>query len=416
MTLSWWHSRLECCLTPATSQKLNLSQPIPFFPRQHSPSSQMWDVNPSCASLLESGEAATGECIFSQDTLVDRISGLRKLQRAAAAEAILKLSKPNDTTSSKPDQQRDCRAQRKGNNEDGASVRPFDPTVVKLLPVERFPEYKLKSNSRNGCTNIKSNYAENILDNKCNVYLEPQRRDKLLLQKVDIIGIPVTLNDERSRGQGLESREHLLSRSIAYGTIETTASVMRKSEEQNLKKLTTITDISTTKGKRIDKMKRATSYVNNSPVSEPLEGKRSNRRRSKSASFATTIIDSVNGLQRKKSNQFIPQARLMGNVAQPCTSMTPELDIISPRHKQATYMDPYIILKPFLTSLESSSHSQQLEVEDRSTISGVLNFWFPWSRHTDLPNITSHNAEAALRELLRSASHETKGKGVLLQT
>ncbi|SZE99886.1 unnamed protein product [Blumeria hordei] len=389
---------------------------MPFFPRQHSPPSQMWDVNPSCASLLESGEAAHGECIFSQDTLVDRISGLRKLQRAAAAEAILNLSKPNDTTSPNPDQQRDFRAQRKGNNVDGAPVRPFDPMVVKLLPVERFPEYKLKSKSRNGCANIKGNYTENLLDNKCNVYLEPQRRDKLLLQKVGAVGIPVTPNDERSRSQGLESREHLLSRSIAYGTIETTSSVMRKSEEQNLKKSTPITDISTTKGKRTDKMKRATSYVNNSLVSGSLEGKRYNRRRSKSASFATTIIDSVNGLQRKKSNQFIPQARLTGNVAQPCTSMTPELDVISPRHKQATYIDPYLILKSFLTSLESSSHSQQLEVEDKSTILGVLNFWLPWGRHADLPNITSHNAEGALRELLRSASHETKGKSVLLQT
>jgi len=145
--------------------------------------------------------------------------------------------------------------------------------------------------------------------------------------------------------------------------------------------------------------------------------------RSRSATFASMIIDNAPGLKNDGSLTSIPSASLISEPARPQTSTAMDLETMPALEETEQQRSPtlYAFMSPRREILRHESMSSTLrpEPELRPSIFGSLGSWLPWTRSSvqgessfqGRTRSASH-AEGSLRELLKSADFDRKGKGV----
>lgn len=144
--------------------------------------------------------------------------------------------------------------------------------------------------------------------------------------------------------------------------------------------------------------------------------------RSKSATFASMIIDNAQGFKQDAGSHIISPTSLISEPARPQTS-TADLEVAPAFDEHGSFNSPSLqtLMSPKPPTIRNESRASTLlpEPEERPSILGSLSSWLPWSRSSasfgggfqGRMRSASH-AEGSLRELLRSAEFDKKGKGV----
>jgi hypothetical protein len=129
--------------------------------------------------------------------------------------------------------------------------------------------------------------------------------------------------------------------------------------------------------------------------------------RSRSTTLASMIIDNAHGLKHDGSSTSIPSASLISEPARPQTSTAIDLETM-PVFDETEQRSPTLY-----------AFTLRPEPEPRPSIFGSLGSWLPWTRSSvqgessfQSRTRSASHAEGSLRELLKSADFDRKGKGV----
>lgn len=439
------------------SAKTELAQSVPDPNRRHSLPLHflppgIWSANTSTASLVESEEAARGEHILDEATVANRISALRQLNGATPSRhRYAKSTGARSSTFSQPvivrtysgagrpgPQQRDVITVKK---EMGLSARINGKMELKLPPVEAFTFKGIMEEIRHGVAEDLERIAEICarskysLSNQYEVHMPPHGHGEPFLQRVGL-GVNTTSgsgptlqaifsDDEGSRPMERRSRGGRRTKSVAYGTLETIMSSSRSSDEDKTKKKPAAVIAEEVRG-RASKKEIEAALTTNIDVDGGLEARFAERStlkhtRSRSATFASMIIDNAQGFKNDISSHPIPQTSLISEPARPQTSITtdmgsmPALDEIE--QARSPTLHSFMLSRAGTNRHASMSSTLRPELETRPSIFGGFGSWLPWSRspagvnYSESAKNRSH-AEGKLRELLKSADIDRKGKGV----
>jgi hypothetical protein len=440
---------------PATLPSPKTAQSAPDTSRRHSlplhflPPS-LWSANTSSASLVESEEAARGEHILDEATVAHRISALRQLNGATRTRhRYAKSTGARNSTFSQPvivrtysgavrprPHQRDIITVRK---ENAFSAMATNKTDLKLPPVEAFSFKGIMDEIRHGVTEDLERIAEICarskysLSNQYEVHMPPHGRGEPILQTMGHGSGPnsnaagptlqaIGSDDEQPRYGGRGLRGVRRTKSAAYGTLETIMSSSRSSDEDKSKKKPAAELAEEVRG-RAAKKELSSQAMKNDVVEDaveagPVEQRPAKHVRSRSATFASMVIDNAQG-SKHDASQLVSPTSLISEPARPQTSTAADLENIAAFDGNDEHLSPTLQAlmspKPTMIRNESMASTLRPEAEIRPSILGSLSSWLPWSRASSQNEgrmrSTSH-AEGSLRDLLKSTDFDRKGKGI----
>lgn len=423
------------------------SLPLHFLPPG------LWSTNTSSASLVESEEAARGEHILDEATVAHRISALRQLNGATRSRhRYAKSTGARNSTYNQPvivrtysgtprprSQQKQIITIKKAN---GMAAMVAGNTELKLPPVEAFSFKGIMDEIKHGVAEDLERIAEICarsrysLSNQYEVHMPPHGRggEPVLLT----IGLGVgnvggggpTLqaigsDDEQPRHVGRGTRGGRRTKSAAYGTLETIMSSSRSSDEDKSKKKPAAILAEEVRGRAAKK--EETPEVKNGTAEAAVEAisgppRPSKHARSKSASFASMVIDNAQSFKHESPNLISPTS-LVSEPARPQTSTTTDLETVpefDPADDQRSpTLHSFMSARPTTIRNESRASSLRPEMETRPSILGSFGSWLPWSKSgtsssppTQGRMRSASHAEGSLRELLKSTDFDRKGKGI----
>ncbi len=421
-----------------------LSLPLNFLP----PS--LWSSNTSSASLVESEEAARGEHILDEATVAHRISALRQLNGAThSRHRYAKSTGARNSTFSQPvivrtysgaarppSKQRDIVTVKKAS---GLSAMAAGKMELKMPPVEAFTFKGIMEEIRHGVAEDLERIAEICarskysLSNQYEVHMPPHGRGEPILQNVGLgvgshplAGGPtlqaISSDDEQPRHVGRRGGRR--TKSVAYGTLETIMSSSRSSEEDKSRKKPAAVLAEEVRGRAAKKELEAASKnsVADDVVEEgPVTERPTTHVRSKSASFASMIIDNAQAVKDDATSQHMSPTSLISEPARPQTSTATDLEggpVFEPDQYVSSTLQSFMSPKPTTIRNESVASTLRPEPEIRPSLLGSLGSWLPWTRNTGSVetsqgrNRSASHAEGSLRELLKSTDFDRKGKSV----
>jgi hypothetical protein len=417
------------------------SLPLHFLP----PS--LWSANASSASLVETGEAARGEHILDEATVANRISALRQLNGATRSRhRYAKSTGARNSTFSQPvivrtysggprprSQPRDLVIVRK---ENGHSAMTPRRKQAKLPPVEAFTFKGIMDEIRHGVSEDLERIAEICarskysLSNQYEVHMPPHGRGDVSLVGPGVNAGGPTLqaiasDDDQTRHTIRGSRTGRRTKSAAYGTLETIMSSSRSSEEDKSRKKPAAVLAEEVRGraakKGLESVQSKQAAVEVPLDVETMASRPTKHVRSKSATFASMIIDNAHGSKNEAATSLVSPISLISGPARPQTS-TADLENIPTIDGEAAFSFPtlqsMISSKPALIRNESMVSSATLRPEKpRSTTFGSISSWLPWSRPAGFGGLqermrSGSHAEGSLRDLLKASEYDRKGKGV----
>ncbi|CAG8975204.1 hypothetical protein HYALB_00004265 [Hymenoscyphus albidus] len=423
------------------------SLPLHFLP------SALWSANTSTASLVvESDEAARGEHILDEATVAHRISALRQLNGATrSGHRYAKSTGARNSTFSQPvivrtysgsrphSQQKSITAPRRENERLAMSTPKMD---LKLPPIEAFSFKGIMDDIRNGVSDDLERIAEICarskysLSNQYEVHMPPHGRGEAFLPAGNGSGPnangggggptlqAVGSDDDHSRSVGRSSRGGRRTKSVAYGTLETIMSSSRSSDEDKSKKKAAAVIAEEVRGRAAKK--ELLAEILHQPVPDPpIEAGPSGERpskhsRSKSATFASVIIDNAQGPKNESAAPLASATSLISEPARPQTSMSIDLRS-APSFSDPGSPKPSSIHKRMSTgpnSIKNESWAATLRrgAVSKPSILGNLSSWLPWSKTQPSGfqgrQRSGSHAEGSLRDLLKSTETDKKGKGV----
>ena len=425
---------------PGSSRRHSL--PLHFLP----PS--LWSANTSSASLVESEEAARGEHILDEATIAHRLTALRSLNGAnKSRHRYAKSTGARNSTYNQPvivrtysgaarprSQQKDTIAAKKQNGMSGIATAKMD---LKLPPVEAFSFKGIMDEIRSGVDQDIQRIAEICarskysLSNQYEVHMPPHGRGESIVQTAHgatgsgASGAGPTLqavgsDDEQTRHSGRGSRNGRRAKSAAYGTLETIMSSSRSSDEDKSKKKPAAVLAEEVRGRAAKKVVVVKQEVVEDAVeTEPAPQRPSKHVRSKSATFASMIIDNAQGSKHDSGPQIMSPISLISEPARPQTSTATGIENIPTFDESTPIISPTLqdMISPKHTLIRNESMASTLraEPEQRHSILGSLGSWFSWRRSGDQKfgrARTSSHAEGSLRNLLNTPEANRKGKGV----
>lgn len=432
---------------PTLLHNSKVAQSAPDSTRRHSlplhflPPS-LWSANTSSASLVESEEAARGEHILDEATVAHRISALRQLNGATRSRhRYAKSTGARNSTFSQPvivrtysgasrprPQQRDLVTVKK---ENGYAAMSTTKMEFKLPPVEAFTFKGIMDEIRNGVSEDLERIAEICarskysLSNQYEVHMPPHGRGDPILVGVGASGGGPTLqaigsDDEQTRHVGRGSRVGRRTKSAAYGTLETIMSSSRSSDEDKSRKKPAAVLAEEVRG-RAAKKELETVLAKDAAEGPAIEtaavpARPTRHVRSKSATFASMIIDNAQGFKPEAAANLVSPTSLISEPARPQTST--DLQNIPSFEEAGTFSSPTLqsLMSPKPTLIRNESIASTLRPEmPRQSILGSLESWLPWARHGEAGITYERNgshAEGSLRNLLKSTDYDRKGKGV----
>jgi hypothetical protein len=425
------HGRKETPSASGTTRRHSLQ--LHFLP----PS--LWSANTSTASLVESEEVVRGEHTLDEATVANRISALRQLNGATRSRhRYAKSTGARQSTFNQPvivrtysgaarprAQQRDLVTVKK---ENGHSTMKASQVELKLPPVEAFSFKGIMDEIRHGVTEDLERIAEICarskysLSNQYEVHMPPHGRGEAILVGSVTNGGGPTLqaigsDDEHSRHirRGAARR----TKSAAYGTLETIMSSSRSSEEDKSKKKSAAVLAEEVRGRAAKKeLDLKNARTENAVEAGPSDERPTKHVRSKSATFASMIIDNAQGSKNDAVSNLVSPTSLISEPARPQTSNA-ELDNIAtfgePSQPSST-MEVSTTYKPSLGRQASRLSPLRPQGEAMTSIMESISSWLPWGRssasNTPAGITRGSHAEGSLRNLLRSTNSDRKGKGV----
>jgi hypothetical protein len=303
----------------------------------------------------------------------------------------------------------------------------------KLPPVEAFTFKGIMDEIRHGVSEDLERIAEICarskysLSNQYEVHMPPHGRGEPIILGAGANGGGPTLqaigsDDEQTRHVGRGSRMGRRTKSAAYGTLETIMSSSRSSDEDKTRKKPAAVIAEEVRGRAAKKELETAlnkDKVEDAVEPEPAEPRPVKHVRSKSATFASMIIDNAQGFKNEATTNLISPTSLISEPARPQTS-TAEFDNIPTSDESAPFSSPtlqsLVSPKPSLIRNESMASTLRPD-EPRLSILGSLGSWLPWKRPAGLETFqdrmrSGSHAEGSLRELLKSTDYDRKGKRV----
>ncbi len=443
---------------PAFSQP-TLSSPkptrsAPDFNRRHSLPLNLlppglWNSNASSASLVESEEAARGESSLDEGNVANRILALRQLNGATRSQhQYAKSTGARNSTFSQPvivrtysgpfrphSQQRDIITVKK---ENGLSAMGAGKMALKLPPVEAFSFKGIMDEIKYGVADDLERIAEICarskysLSNQYEVHMPPHGPGDTFIQTIDVSVAPQThtpagrtlqehpSDDEQPRRpvRGSTKRRAGVA---AHSTLETIMSSSRSSEEHQSRKKPAAVLAEEVRGRaakhELEAQPSIDDVANETFESGPAEERSTKHVRSKSASFASMVIDNAHSTNHDTASQLFSLTSLVGRPARPLTSTALGAGVEIGQAFDEAGLDTYP--KPTTTNNESSSPEMRTENDRRHSILGSLSSWLLWNNKPS-SSISSgfgrarsaSNAEGSLRDLLKSTDYDRKGKAV----
>ena len=445
-------SKYSTLHTPKSANSTPASGRRPSLPHHFLPPN-LWSANTSTASLVESEQAARGEHILDATSVAHRISALRQLNGGnRSRHRYAKSTGARNSTFSQPvivrtysgaprplPERRDLITVRTDN---GASAKAAAKMDLKLPPVEAFSFKGIMDEIKQGVTEDLERIAEICarskysLSNQYEVHMPPHGRGDAVTQSIAqntvsrANGVGPTLqaigsDDEQARHAGRGSRGGRRTKSAAYGTLETIMSSSRSSDEDKSKKKPAAELAEEVRGraaaKKLDLVtKNDATEVANEAGAGPQGPSR--HVRSKSATFASMIIDNAHGHKHDATSQIMPSNDLISEPALPHTS-TANLDnapiLDGPSLPKSPTLESLVSVKPSLIRNESRVSTLKPPTNATPSILATFSSWFSWdhpsgqggSSFQKRPRSASH-AEGSLRDLLKSTDIARKGKGV----
>ncbi|RDL40931.1 Uncharacterized protein BP5553_00910 [Venustampulla echinocandica] len=443
------HAHSHAYSAPSSGRRHSL--PLHFLP----PS--LWSANTSSASLVvESEEAARGEHILDEATVAHRISALRQLNGATGSgHRYAKSTGARNSTFSQPvivrtysgaaarprSRQRDLVTVKKENGMSATAPAKMD---LKLPPVEAFSFKGIMEEIKHGVAEDLERIAEICarskysLSNQYEVHMPPHGRGESFTPASGVATGASTpsgnaagptlqaigSDDEHGRPMGRGSRGGRRTKSVAYGTLETIMSSSRSSDEDKSKKKPAAVIAEEVRGRAAKKEQPVQPMTEPAPALEltpeagPSHARASRHTRSKSATFASFIIDNAQGPKDYAASQLVSPTSLISEPARPQTSTEADLGNIpvfgDPFHPVSPTLHNLISLKPAMIQNESKVSTSNQASNMKPSILGNLSSWLPWSKTQNQsfqgkPRSTSH-AEGSLRELLKTTDGDKKGK------
>lgn len=425
--------------SPNPSKSAHTAQSAPDSSRryslpQHFLPPSLWGSNTSTASLVESEEAARGEHNLDEATVAHRISALRQLNGATrSGHRYAKSTGARNSTFSQPvivrtysgsvrprSQQRDIVTIKKENGFPTKSTSKMD---LKMPPVEAFSFKGIMDEIRHGVTEDLERIAEICarskysLSNQYEVHMPPHGRGEPFLQTGAQLpsgastGAGPTLqavgSDDEQPRIASRARGGRRTKSVAYGTLETIMSSSRSSDEDKSKKRPAAEIAEEVRGRAMRKELPPSPSSSKEPEQgsadlEPPPQRPFKHVRSKSASFASMVIDNAQGLKQDAPTQLVSPTSLISQPARPQTSTAADLEnapvFADSIPNISTGFPPSKFPKPALIRSESTATTLRPRIRNMPSIIGTLNAWLPWNRSE---NRTASHAEGSLRDLLK---------------
>lgn len=430
------------------------AQSVPDASRRHSLPAHylpttLWNSNPPPASIIETSDFVQGEHTLDEATIAHRISALRQLNGATATRTNHRYAKSTgarNSTFSQPVIVRtysESRPASRTREKPETGVRKgFSKGKVELPPLEAFTFKGIMDSIQSSVAEDLERIAEICarsrysLSNQYEVHMPPHGVGEGYL--VPVVSAPVgpilpgstlqgpTLQATESDDEGIRTaaprRRQRRVRSMAQGTLETIYSSSKSSEEEKAKKGSASVLAEKVRG-RVAKKTAAEAM----PID--IRGAESARRtksfRTKSATFASAIVDNAQGFKHEPTVQLTSPSSLLSDSARPQPSMSID-------HHSTALTDTTLTSSPILspivskpTLIRNESMASTLRPQDSSSHKTFglrsLSAWLPWGRagfgdglFGGGPRSTSH-AEGALRDLLRArgADGDRKGKGIV---
>jgi hypothetical protein len=142
--------------------------------------------------------------------------------------------------------------------------------------------------------------------------------------------------------------------------------------------------------------------------------------RARSITFASIIIDSAHGFKVDPASYAVSPTALISGPARPQTSVADQL--LSPVDDSPAAVVssmPSMSSKLALIRQESRTSTLKKGSDQRPSVLNSLSSWLSWGKPTNTPTGSDpdlmkrvSNAEGSLRELLKAADGDRKGKGV----
>lgn len=410
--------------------------PLPFLPQNH------WAANTSKASLIETEEAARGEHILDEATVAHRISALRQLNGATrTGHRYAKSTGARNSTFSQPVIVRTYSGTRPQSRQREPSVRRDIHNMgrAELPPVEAFSFKGIMESIHTGVTEDLERIAEICarsrysLSNQYEVHMPPHGDgDPFLLntaggaiqtgalQTGALTLEAIASDDEQPRPNGRTRGNRQRTKSMAYGTLETIYSSSKSSEEGKTKKKPAKAIAEEVRGRAAKKALPVPDILERS-ASDPLvidkpepRQQRPKHARSQSASFASMLIDTVQGMKSDVTPHLVSSTILISEPARPKTSTAEQY--VSPILKFTTNASSNM---PSLDHHESEASTLRPVSEQTNSLFSNLSSWLPWSRGTGSSAGSStlairrpSYAEGRLRQILEATEGDRKGKGV----
>ena len=401
------------------------SLPLHFLP----PS--LWSANTSSASLVESEEAARGEHSLDEATVANRISALRQLNGAMrSGHRYAKSTGARNSTFSQPvivrtysgavrprSQQRDLITVKR---EKGQSANVITKMEFKLPPVEAFTFKGIMDEIRHGVSEDLERIAEICartkysLSNQYEVHMPPHGHGEPTVVGTGENGGGPTLqaiesDDEQPRQVGRGTRLGRRTKSAAYGTLETIMSSSRSSDEDNSRKKPAAIIAEEVRGRAATN--ELETALNKDKIDDAVKSELASPRpvrhvRSKSATFASLIIDNSHGFKNEATTNSVTPTSLISEPARPQTS-TADLNTIPTFEELGPFSSPTLqsLMSPKPSLIRNESMDSTLRPNElRPSIFGNLGSWLPWIKPAasglfqDRMRSGSH-AEGSLREL-----------------
>lgn len=432
------HPALQGPRTPRSAPGSNRrhSLPLHFLP----PS--LWSANASTASLIETEAAARGEHILDETAVASRISALRQLNGATRSRhRYAKSTGASNSTFNQPvivrtysgpaRPRRDLVTVKKGN---GSPAMKSAQAELKLPPVEAFTFKGIMDEIRHGVAEDLERIAEICarskysLSNQYEVHMPPHGRgEAILVGPGTSAGGPTlqAVGSDEEQPRYVRRGAARRTKSAAYGTLETIMSSSRSSEEDKSKKESAAVLAEEVRGRAakigLDMNKDDTGDVGEAVGSGLTQQRQIKHVRSKSATFASMIIGNAQDFMSDTTSNLISPTLLISEPARPQTS-TAELDSVPafdhPFQNTSPTLQPSMLSNQSPIRNKSRASALRPEIDTGLSILGSFSSWFPWGRTSERPDSLDgrrpgiSHAEGSLRDLLKSASSDRKGKGV----
>ncbi|KAJ8061740.1 hypothetical protein OCU04_009537 [Sclerotinia nivalis] len=415
----------------------------------HFLSPALWTSNTSTASLVESEEAARGEHILDEAKVAHRLAALRSLNGANRSHHS--YAKSTGETFNQPvivrtysgaarprSQQRDTIAVKKQNGTGGIASNKMD---MKLPPVEAFSFKGIMDDIKNGVSEDLERIAEICarskysLANQHEFHHPPHGSGDRIPQIGTASGVDLGVSTLQAvepdqtptRHFTRSSRGSRRGKSVAYGTLETIMSSSRSSDEDKSRKKPAAVLEDEVRGraarKEVEVSPSSSEVIGDSVAPGTISERQPPHKhvRSKSATFASMIIDNAQSFKQEHKPQVASPTFLISEPARPQTSAA-DLEHM-PAFDKHTPNRPYTfhemtLPKPTLIRNESIASTLRPETSPRSSILSNLSSWLPWSKPPSPVRTfqgrarSGSHAEGSLRSLLRSTDIDRRGKNV----